>query len=91
MDNTNAAKLNMKTPRDKSSKLDFNVEPDSLKIPNTEEIIVSLANELQNIGDKLSESYQLPFVHKVKFARTVSFMAVERGADVFVMFLKAQW
>lgn len=85
MDNTNAAKLNMKKPRDKSSKLDFNVEP------NTEEIIVSLANELQNIGDKLSESYQLPFVHKVKFARTLSFMAVERGADVFVMFLKAQW
>lgn len=91
MDNTNTVKLNKEKPRDKSSKLDFNVEPDSLNKPNTEVIIASVANELKNIGDKLSESYQLPFVHKVKFARTVSSMVVERSADVFVTFLKTQW
>ena len=91
MDNTNTAKLNKEKPRDKSSKLDFNDEPDSLNRRNTEVIIASVANELKNIGDKLSESYQLPFVHKVKFARTVSSMVVERSADVFVTFLKTQW
>ena len=91
MDNTSTANLNKEKPRDNSSKLDFCVEPDSLNRPNTEVIIAAVANELKNMGDKLSESYQLPFVHKVKFARTVSSMAVERSADVFVTFLKTQW
>ena len=70
MYDTNTAKLSKKESRDKSSKLDINVEPDSLRIPNKEVIIASVAIELKNIGDKLSESYQLPFVHKAKSART---------------------
>ena len=86
MYDTNTAKLNKKESRDKSSKLDINVEPYSLGIPNKEVIIASVAIELKNIGDKLSESYQLPFVHKAKSARTVSFMAVERSVDIFSSF-----
>ena len=69
--------------------LEFHDAPNSSKKPNTE-VIASVANELKNIGDKLNESYNLPFVNKAKFAKALSCIVLENSMDIFVVFLKSQ-